>query len=92
VDFPIIYGKGISKLDILLDLAVNKDIIVKAGSWYSYLGNKIAQGAEKVKVFLTENVKIYNEVLVKVKEMLSQSEFDSPNTEQEDDEDTPIDE
>jgi len=78
VEFPIIFGKGISRLDILLDLAVSKDIIVKSGSWFSYLGQKIAQGAEKAKTFLVENTKVYNEVLNLVKEKLVQSEFDSP--------------
>jgi len=78
VDFPIIYGKGISKLDILLDLAVKKDIVVKSGSWFSYNGSKIGQGIERVKAFILENNDIYEGILSKVKELLISSEFDSP--------------
>jgi recombination protein RecA len=92
VEFPIIFGRGISKLDILLDLAVNKDIIIKSGSWFSYLGQKIAQGAEKAKVFLSDNSNVYNEVLEKVKTLISASEFDSPHEEVKDDKDTPPEE
>ena len=87
VEFPIIFGKGISKLDILLDLAVSKDIIVKAGSWFSYQGNKIGQGAEKAKLYLQENATTYDEILNKVKNILTNSEFDSPVEEAEDSED-----
>ena len=78
VEFPIIFGKGISKLDILLDLAVNKDIIVKSGSWFSYEGSKIGQGAEKAKAYLLENIQVHDEVLSKVKSLLTNAEFDSP--------------
>ena len=78
VEFPIIFGKGISKLDILLDLAVNKDIILKSGSFYKYEGANIGQGTEKAKAFLTENSKVYDEVLAKVKNRLTNEEFDSP--------------
>lgn len=78
VEFPIIFGRGISKLDILLDLAISKDIIVKSGSWFSYEGGKIGQGAEKAKAFLTENAKVYEDVLAKVRTLLTETEFDSP--------------
>ncbi len=79
VECPIIFGKGISKLDILLDLAITKDIINKAGSWFSYGEQKIGQGAEKTKAFLTENPEIYKEVENRVKELLSPSEFEKPD-------------
>jgi len=78
VEFPIIYGKGISKLDILLDLAVAKDIIVKSGSWFSYAGQKIGQGSEKVKVFLAENKDTHDAILAKVKDLFANAEFDTP--------------
>ena len=93
VELPIIYGKGISKLDIILAIAVAKDIVVKSGSWFSYLGQKIAQGAEKAKVYLSENLHVYDEILEKVKGILSADEFDTPRDEQiDDDEDNPLDE
>jgi len=85
VIFPIIFGKGISKLDILLDLAVSKDIIVKAGSWFSYKEKKIGQGAEKVKIFLLENKDLYDDVLGQIKELFSATEFDSPKDDLDDD-------
>jgi len=72
-EFPIIFGKGISKLDILLDVAVDKNIIGKAGSWFSYKESKIAQGAEKTKLYLLENPEILNEVETKVREILAAS-------------------
>jgi len=70
VEFPIIFGKGISKMDIILDLAVSKEIIQKSGSWYAYKDSKIAQGAEKTKQYLTDNPEVYAEVLEKVKGLL----------------------
>ena len=54
-EFDIIYGKGISKEGCVLDLAVNLDIIEKSGSWFSYNGNKIGQGRENVKKYISEN-------------------------------------
>lgn len=79
VECPIIFGQGISKLDILLDLAINKDIIAKAGSWFSYGEQKIGQGADKTKQFLIDNPEIYNEVESKVKHLLQPNEFDKPD-------------
>jgi recombination protein RecA len=62
VELEIIYGKGISMLSELIDLAVEANIIIKNGSWYSYNGEKIGQGKENVKLFLQENEKIFLEV------------------------------
>ncbi|HNX37356.1 MAG TPA: recombinase RecA [Candidatus Cloacimonadota bacterium] len=62
VEFPIIFGEGISQLDIILDMAVSLDIIKKSGSWFSYKDNKIGQGADKTKIFLRENPEILKEV------------------------------
>ena len=63
VEIDIIYGKGISKVGELIDLAVQHDIIKKAGAWYSYNDEKIGQGRENVKIFLEENPEIYDEVM-----------------------------
>lgn len=67
VEFPIIFGKGISKLDIILDLATNKNIIQKAGSWYAYEDAKIGQGADKTKQFLLDNPDIYKVIEDKIR-------------------------
>jgi len=54
-EFDLMYGTGISQEAELLDLACKKDIVKKAGAWYSYEGSKIGQGRESVKELLQEN-------------------------------------
>ncbi len=54
-EFDIMFGKGISKDGDVLDLAVQYDIINKAGAWYSYNGEKIGQGRENTKLYLQNN-------------------------------------
>ena len=66
-EFDIIYGKGISKEGNILDMAVNLDIINKAGSWFSYNGERIGQGRENVKKYLRDNPEILEEVESKVR-------------------------
>ncbi len=58
VEFDIIYGEGISKTGELIDLGVKGEIVDKAGSWYSYKGERIGQGREKTRQFLKENPEI----------------------------------
>ena len=53
--FEILYGEGISREGELIDLGVEHKLIEKAGAWYSYNGDKIGQGKEKVRLFLKEN-------------------------------------
>lgn len=65
-EFDLIFGKGISRMGEVLDIAVELDIIKKSGSWFSYDGNKIGQGKEKVKVFLKENPDILKEIEDKI--------------------------
>lgn len=67
-EFDIIYGEGISKAGNILDMAVNLDIIEKAGSWFSYNGEKVGQGRENVKKYLIENPKVMEEVEKKVRD------------------------
>ena len=67
-EVEIIYGEGISRMGELVDIAVEKDIIHKAGAWFSYNGEKIGQGRENVKTFLKANPAIYDEIFAKVKE------------------------
>lgn len=61
-EFDIMYGKGISKSGDVLDCAVTAKIIEKAGSWYSFDGNRIGQGRENVKNYLEENPDILEKV------------------------------
>ncbi len=67
-EFDIVYGKEISKEGSVLDLAVTLDIIEKAGSWFSYNGEKIGQGRENVKKLLAEDPKFMAEVEKKVRD------------------------
>ncbi len=67
-EFDIIYGEGISKEGNILDMAVNLDIVEKAGSWFSYNGERIGQGRENVKKYLKENPKMLEEIEEKVRE------------------------
>jgi recombination protein RecA len=61
-EFDIMFGKGISREGDLLDLAAKNDIIIKSGSWYSYKGERIGQGRENAKKYLTEHPDIFDEV------------------------------
>ena len=72
-EFDIMYGEGISKAGDLIDAGVEAGIIDKSGSWYSYDGERIGQGRENVKKFLSENPDIYNSALKKVREKLGLS-------------------
>ncbi len=62
VEFEIIYGEGISHTGEIVDLGVKADIVEKAGSWFSYNGQRIGQGKENAKRFLKENPQIAEEI------------------------------
>ena len=65
-EFDILYGKGISRIGELVDIATELDIIHKAGAWFSYEGNKIGQGRENTKEFVLNNPELYAEIEKKV--------------------------
>jgi recombination protein RecA len=69
-EFDIIYGEGISSLGELVDMAVDADIIGKAGSWYSYNDDNIGQGRDATKQWLRENDDKRAEVMHRVKQEL----------------------
>ena len=73
-EFDIIYGQGISKVGCILDVAVDMDIIKKAGAWFSYNEDKIGQGRDKAKEFLEQNPEILAEVEAQVREKLANKE------------------
>ena len=72
-EFDTVHGKGISKEGSILDLAVNLNIIEKSGAWFSYKGQKIGQGRENAKAFLTENPDIMKEIEERIRENFSQA-------------------
>ena len=65
-EVEIIYGKGISRIGEIVDMAVKADIIHKAGAWFSYEGNKIGQGRENAKETLANNPELLKEIEEKV--------------------------
>lgn len=67
-EFDIMYNEGISRSGDILDLAALKNIVEKAGAWYSYNGEKIGQGREASKTYLQENPKVMEEIAQKVRE------------------------
>jgi recombination protein RecA len=67
-EFDIMFGKGISYVGDVLDLAAKCDIINKSGAWYNYNGNKIGQGRENSKAYLAAHPEILAEVDRKVRE------------------------
>ncbi len=62
VEFDIMYGEGISKTGEILDMGVEAGIVEKAGSWFSYNGERVGQGRENAKRFLTENSDMADEI------------------------------
>ena len=66
-EFDIMYGKGISKVGEIVDMAADANIIQKGGAWYSYDETRIGQGRENAKKFLEENPEICLEIENKVR-------------------------
>ncbi len=62
VEFDILYGEGISREGELLDMGVHHEIVDKAGAWYSYNGDRIGQGRDKVREFLKQNKEMAEEI------------------------------
>ena len=67
-EFDIVFGEGISQEGCIMDMGVQYDIIAKSGSFFSYQGNKIAQGREKLRTFLRENPEIKAEIEQKIRD------------------------
>ena len=67
-EFDIMFGKGISYVGDVLDLAAKCDVINKSGAWYNYKGNKIGQGRENAKAYLTAHPELLEEVDRQVRE------------------------
>ena len=80
-EFEITFGEGISRASELMDLAVANDILQKSGSWFSYEGDKIAQGREQLKRTLKDNpdlmAEIEQKVMAAVQDQLTVTEADT---------------
>lgn len=66
-EFDIMFGKGISKEGDILDLAVKCDLVSKSGAWFAYNGDKIGQGRENAKTYLSEHPEIMEELEQKIR-------------------------
>ena len=71
-EFDIVYGEGISHTGEVCDLGVELGVIEKSGSWYSYNGQKLAQGREAVKQLLKDNTELCDEIENKLREAIKQ--------------------
>jgi recombination protein RecA len=69
-EFDLMYGEGISKTGEIVDLGVEKEIIKKSGSWFSYGETKLGQGRESVKALIKDNPELAEELTIKIKEAL----------------------
>jgi recombination protein RecA len=72
-EFDIMYGEGVSKTGEILDLAVEFEIIKKAGSWFSYGDTKLGQGRDAVKVLIKDNPELADELEQKIKELIKEN-------------------
>lgn len=69
VRFDILYGQGISRLGEIIDIGTELNVLEKSGAWYSYNGNRLGQGKEKVRDLLKENVELQQEIEKKIREL-----------------------
>ena len=65
------YGQGISKSGEILDIGVEFEIIKKAGSWFSYNGEKLGQGRDSVKTLIEDNPELAEELENKIKAVIN---------------------
>ncbi len=70
-EFDIMYGEGISKVGEIIDLGVDKEVIRKSGSWFSYNDTKLGQGRDAVKQLLLDNPELFEEIEKKIRQALS---------------------
>ena len=68
-EFDIVFGEGISQEGCIIDMGVQYDVIEKSGAWFSYNGNKVAQGREKMRQYLKDNPEVEKEIEEKIREV-----------------------
>ncbi len=77
-EFDVMYGEGISREGDLLDLAVEKRIVEKSGTWFAFAGERLGQGRENVKQFLKDNPDTFRTIEEKVRKELGLSRETEP--------------
>ena len=85
-EFDIFYGKGISAESCIIDLAVENNIIEKSGSWFSYKGDKIAQGKDNTRIYLENNPEIRKEIEEMIRDSYKPADEVIPDDASEDEE------
>ena len=65
-EFDILYGQGISRESEIIDLSVEMGIVQKSGAWFSYKGERVAQGKEKLRIYLKEHPEVAEEIAAQV--------------------------
>ncbi len=81
-EFDIVFGEGISQEGCIIDLGVQFDVLGKSGAWFSYNGEKVAQGREKMRLFLKENPEIAKEIEDKIRAAAKGISLDEINDEE----------
>lgn len=76
-EFDILYGKGISKVGEIIDLGVNLGIVEKSGAWFSYNGDRIGQGKDKVRTYLEEHPDVMAEIEEKIRNASNEGALDN---------------
>ncbi len=71
-EFDMLYGEGISREGSILDMAIDRRIIIKSGSWFSYGDMRMAQGRENARLFLKDNPEVCNEIENKIREQIEE--------------------
>lgn len=87
-EVDIMYGHGVSQTGELIDMAADKDIVNKAGSWYSYGDDRIGQGRENAKQYLVDHPDVYDEIMAKVRAAYGMEADSSTEKENSNDSDT----
>ena len=73
-EFDIMYGGGVSKVGEILDVAVDKGIVKKSGSWFSYEDTKLGQGRDAVKLVIKDNPELFEELEGKIKTAIKEEQ------------------
>ena len=81
-EFEILYGEGISREGEIIELGVNHGFVDKSGAWYSYNGDRIGQGKEKVRQFLKDNPEMADEIDTKIRAELMPQKASKPVAEE----------
>lgn len=86
-EFDIMYGEGISREGSVLDVAVNNDIVLKSGAWFSYGDTRIGQGRENAKQYLKDNPELTKEIESKLREIFNLGKSKAKSSDESDTED-----